>query len=72
LLFLLLREFFEEAEVFFGGSFVRCGACLRGLMAALVSKQLSIATLYGSECRQRRGRFEAVWSECHDWKLPRF
>ena len=40
LLFLLLRELLEEAEVFFGGSFARCGECLRGLMAALVSKQL--------------------------------
>jgi hypothetical protein len=72
LLFLLLREFFEEAEVFFGGSFARCGECLRGLMAVLVSKQLSTATLYGSECRQCKGRVEGVWSECHAWKLPRF
>jgi hypothetical protein len=60
LLFLLLHELFEEAEVFFGGSFARCGVCLLGLMAVVVSKQLSTAALYISECRQRRGRVEGV------------
>jgi hypothetical protein len=72
LLFLLLRELVREVEAFFGVRFARCGECLRGLMAVLVSKQLSTATLYVSERRQCGGRVEGVWSECHSLKLPRF
>jgi hypothetical protein len=72
LLFLLLRELLEEAEVFFGGGFARCGVCLLGLIAVLISKELSTTTLYVSECRQLKGRVEGVWSECHFLRLPRF
>jgi hypothetical protein len=69
-LFLLLRnvDLLRNVSLFFVG----CGECLRGLLAGLVSKQLSTPLLYGSECWQRAGRVEWVLSECHDMKLPRF
>jgi hypothetical protein len=41
LFFLILGELLPEVEVCFGVRFARCGECLRGLMAVLVSKQLS-------------------------------
>jgi hypothetical protein len=69
-LFLLLRNvgLLRNVSVFFGG----CGECLRGLLADLVSKQLSTWLLYGGERWQRAGRVEWVLSEYHDMKLPRF
>jgi len=54
-----------------GWKLVGCGESLRGLLAGLVSKQLS-TPLYGGECWQRAGRVEWVLSECDDMKLPRF
>jgi hypothetical protein len=74
LLFLLLRRvaLLRNGCLFFGVKPVGCGECLRGLLAGLVSKQLSTPLLYGGECWQRAGRVEWVLSECHDMKLPRF
>jgi hypothetical protein len=62
LLFLLLRnvDLPRNVSVFFCVKLVGCGECLRGLLAGLVSKQLSTPLLYGGECWQRAGRVESL------------
>jgi hypothetical protein len=65
-LFVLLRkrELLRDVGLF-GAELVGCGESLRGLLAGLVSKQLSTPFFYGAECWRRAGRVEWVLSECH-------
>jgi hypothetical protein len=64
--------FFSKISLVLGEKLARSSSWLRGLLAGLVSKQLSTPAVYGGEGWQRGGRVEEVLSECHDMELSRF
>jgi hypothetical protein len=72
--FVLLERtgFFWKVSLVLGEKVGSCGCWLRRVLAGLVSKELSIAAVYGGECWQRAGRVEGVLSECHDMELSPF